>query len=232
MCFLRSSIALIAAFLLSVQAAVATPDPSATVRDQLLWVGEDRFVVLRLTVLGFGSYYQLRTLYERVEISVWDGRVLERCSLGVQDAQDQNALDDWVVTETPAEPGCDAKPNETMSAPTPLLNPGARIELLDGSLLVRANDRESVLADAAFVTTRLQAMTEAERLACEADRGEPWISRFGGCNLAQDLSACRADHTAWATAERVFFQVVCEEDIDGSRTWLTVGRAFWDAQVE
>ena len=196
-----------------------------------------RYVVLRITELGYSSCYTRRTVYERVELSVWDGRVLARCSLGAYEAEDTTTEGDWVVTERPSDPGCTAFPDATMTHPRPLLHPGVEVVLVDGALtLQRAGSQFRILADRAFVASRLGAMLAAERSACETQpQGWPM---FGGCMLAEDITVCTVDPTVWSTDDRVFFQILCDDpnamftDLDASRTWLAVGRQFWDAHAD
>jgi hypothetical protein len=222
----RASIAL----LLWAQAAFATPDAATKVTDQLLWVGEDRFVVLRTSELGFSSYYKLETRFERVEISVWDGRILSRCSLGVQQAEDATGEGDWVVTNIAPDAGCSAAPGAAMTHPGPLLHPGRRVEAVEGALVLMSPDgTQKPLADAEFVRSRVVAMLAAERQACET-QGNDWPT-FGGCFLGEETETCEVQSGIRATEERLFLSLKCgDPDFDNSLVWLAIGRAFWDPE--
>jgi len=221
----------VSAVFLSAQMAGATPDAWSSVTDRLLWAAEDRFVTLRVTELGYASYYQRQARVERVEISIWDGRILSRCSLGVQDGVDETTLGDWAITETPPDPGCDAAPSAGMVPPLPILQPDFGPSLEDGAIVLerRSDGRRSTLADAGFVADRLAAMTEAERQAC-LDQPQVWPT-FGGCFLGQQPEDCTLSRQVWASANTVFFQVTCA-DADESVLWIALGRENWEAQTE
>lgn len=218
-------------------AGFATPERWSLVKDELLWVSEDRYVVLRTTDLGFSSHYQRRRTYERVDLSVWDGRVLDRCVLGIQEARDESSEGDWTITETPADNNCSPLPNSEVSFPVPLLRPGTQISLFRGTLELRVGSAPwGVLADQQFVSSRLRALLAAERAACENQ--SPGWPMFGGCFLAEDASVCAVHRTVWATEQRLFFQILCDDpdasftDLDASRTWVTIGRQYWDARFD
>ena len=239
-CFLQNlnaPIYAIISFLVAAHASYATPERWSLVTDQLLWVSEDRYVVLRTTDLGFSSHYQRLRTYERVDLSVWDARVLDRCVLGIQDARDESSEGDWTITETAADNNCSPLPNSEVSFPVPLLRPGTQISLLRGTLELRVGSAPwGVLADQQFVLSRLRAMLAAERAACENQ--SPGWPMFGGCFLAEDASVCAVHRTVWATEQRLFFQILCDDpdasftDLDASRTWVTIGRQYWDARFD
>ena len=216
----------------------ATPDPMASVTDRLAWMEEDRFIVLRQTELGFGTYFQHRIQYERLEISIYDGRVLSRCSLGVEDY-----IGDYTVTynKTPPDIGCDIISDESISPITPLLI-DAIFKMIDGQIFVgrpdegqifvRPRDEGTVfvngrtytyemLADQNFVFSRLEAMTASEReRSCEAWETKNWESQFGGCELSRpfevsyggDENKCSVstkDQGLRSSRDRIFIPISC-----------------------
>ena len=112
---------LVLSFSFLVTPLYATPQPTASVTDRLAWMEEDRFVVLRQTKLGFGTHFQNRTQYERLEISIYDGRVLSRCSLGVEDTISEAIVDTFEYNKTPPDIGCEIIPDGSISPVTPFL---------------------------------------------------------------------------------------------------------------
>ena len=216
----------------------ATPDPTASVTDRLAWMEEDRFVVLRQTELGFGTYFQSRTQYERLEISIYDGRVLSRCSLGVEEY-----IGDETVTynKMPPDIGCEIIPDGSISPITPLLI-DTNVKMLDGQIFVGRPDEGQVferypdvgkvfvngrtytyrmLADQNFVFSRLEAMTASEReKSCEAYDTQVWESVFGGCEFSRpfavsyggDENKCSVstqDRGLRTSRDRIFIPISC-----------------------
>ena len=251
--FLRAINPAIVVMFLTFQAAHANSDgvKYTSINDQLLWVGQDRFVVLRSTQLGFGEYFRHKSQYERVEISVFDGRVLARCSLGSLYTWGDPYFsgESYIHDETPPDRGCNALPNTGMTLAVPVLVHRREVVLDEGNLLVGPPYGSlGVLADKEFVFSRLEAMTAGERAAsCESWETEGWRG-FGGCD-----EFVRAFHNTgypddpqctiawreigpWSNEEWVFIPISCPvggSDNDSSLdTWLAVGRQWWDLRVQ
>ena len=221
--------AAVAGIMLFAPIANATPDPWAEVRDTFIGADADRYVVMRLTQLHFGTYYQYRDVYEMVEISVWDGRVLNRCVLHIVDAHDTTANGDWVYENTGADPGCtDVLGSELAAGRDINLLPDVSVTLSDeGAVLLHTQGDSRILATVDFVQTRLAAMTAGEREACLTQE-ETW-PMFGGCHLpGYSGEYCSVYARPRTTREVVFMPIHCAGQ---SLYWLAVGRAYWDAHV-
>ena len=219
---------------------LSTPSPEMSIKDELLFVGEDRFVVMRTTDYGFGTYYKRRTSKELVEISVWNGRVLARCFLQdnettyTHDVTNKNggSFINSQTTDLRLDPQCPFNNNFDMAVPYPLEATITNIEIKDGSLSLSSKGKVSILANKNFILTRLESMAEAEMKAgCKSWDEEEYHNRFGCGNMDEPNEV---GDLILATDDRVFIQIISHESDSGwvSKYWLAINRMYWDDLLE